>query len=220
MANAACACGGASRYSRSISARAAHAPSASIAAHRVFTRYSNDATSGFVPTSRMVAKHRSAVAWSACRTQLRRRVLNVLAFGSTPARRISSTTFAASSRKPSWARPLTRTVYVTSFGWTPAASMSLQVRRARSSSPTRTHALSMFVYVYTLRSSPASATRRNASSAKPSCLSLPKSLTRRLKNLISPSFTARFSSVCASRARLRFAFMFRIMPSSSAARAE
>ena len=60
--------------------------------------------------------------------------------------------------------------------------------------------------------------RRKASSANPICLSLPKSLMMRLKNLISLVLTARLSSVCASLDRLRLLFMILAIPSSRAAR--
>ena len=126
----------------------------------------------------------------------------------------------ASSNRPLCAKPLTNTVYVTSLGSTFSESMFSHTCLAFSSSPTRTHALSMFVWLYTLRSRPShSRTRLNASSANPSCLSLPKSRIRRLKNLTSRTPTARRNSVCASRARLRFALCARDMPSSIAASA-
>ena len=222
VASAASACGVASRYSRSISACAAQAPRASNAAHFVLTRYSNDAASGATPAPRIASKHRSALTPSACRTQLRSSVLNVRTFGATvePSAQSVSMSSIASSRQPLCAKPLTNTVYVTSLGSTFSASMFSQTRLAFSSSPTRTHALSMFVWLYTFRSRPShSRTRLNASSANPSCLSLPKSRIRRLKNLTSRTATARRKSVCASRARLRFALCARAMPSSIAASA-
>ena len=62
--------------------------------------------------------------------------------------------------------------------------------------------------------------RSNASLANPYCLSFPKSLSSRLKNFTSFTFIARLSNVCASRARLRFCFTARFMPSSSEAKYE
>eukprot|EP00982_Pelagococcus_subviridis_P010868 31033-Pelagococcus_subviridis.AAC.12 len=138
-----------------------------------------------------------------------------------------SITSAASSSKPSCARPFTSTVYVTSFG-VAASSFFMRSKRSRArwSSPTRTHAFRRFVYEYTfgLNFRGPSAMRRNASSANPSCLSFPKSFTRRLKNFNRSSslclrLTARFNSVCASLARFRFALTFLAMPSSNAASA-